>query len=307
MASPLVSHRFFLTLRNLVYIYISTFFIAPIARTQTLYNGPAPNLPSRKPFGFGSAATGGGEPSPNNTYLVDNMVDLRAVLEMTTPRTVYVQGKIHGNEIDKNTSANCQWYIDHSNAKNFNFTRYVQSLNSTYTDWVKGVAAQNGTIDGMPATELAKLLGRQNGWRNTVQNVQKSYESIDAQGNLTLIGMDSDAFLSGVSLVFNSRSNVIIRNLRMAPPRDCFPAPETYPGSWNARYDAISFVDTQTAWLDGNILADGLSPVAPDNFIWGWEVDHYDGLFDAEDGTDNVTFSHNIVANHHKSLMWGGR
>lgn len=30
------------------------------------------------------------------------------------------------------------------------------------------------------------------------------------------------------------------------------------------------------------------------------------GLFDCEDGTDNVTFSHSIVQNHHKSLLLGG-
>lgn len=110
-----------------------------------------------------------------------------------------------------------------------------------------------------------------------------------------------------MSLVFNGRSNIIIRNLRISSPRDCFPAPETYPDSWNARYDAISFVTTTTAWLDGNVLADGESgAVAPDDFIWGWQVDRYDGLFDVEDGSDNITFSHNVVANHHKSLLWGG-
>lgn len=38
----------------------------------------------------------------------------------------------------------------------------------------------------------------------------------------------------------------------------------------------------------------------------GWQVNRFDGLFDCEDGTDNVTFSHNIVRNHHKSLLIGG-
>lgn len=121
-----------------------------------------------------------------------------------------------------------------------------------------------------------------------------------------MIGWDDNAYLNGVALVFNSQNNIIIRNLRISPPRDCFPAPETYPSSWNARYDAISFVSTTNAWLDGNILEDGPEPVAPDAFLWGWEVDRYDGLFDVEDGSDNITFSHNIVANHHKSLLWGG-
>ncbi|KAI1827450.1 polysaccharide lyase family 1 protein [Xylaria intraflava] len=268
---------------------------------------PAPNLPDRQPFGFGTAATGGGMANDNNTYVVTNMADLRTVLKMDTPRTVYVQGEIKGSEINETFSGSCQYYIDSSTAPEYNFTLYIMSLNATYTDAVKAAISADEPFEGRNATEYLELLNHQNGWRGTVQNVQKSVESIDAQGNLTLIGIDSNAYLNGVSLIFNSRSNIIIRNLRISPPRDCFPSPETYPATWNARYDAISFVTTTTAWLDGNILEDSSAgPVTPEDFIWGWKVDRYDGLFDAEDGTDNVTFSHNIVANHHKSLLWGG-
>ncbi|KAI1361000.1 pectin lyase fold/virulence factor [Xylaria arbuscula] len=267
----------------------------------------APTLPDRAPFGFGAAATGGGEPRENNTYVVDNMMDLRTVLKMEGPRTVYVQGEILGNQINESFSGDCQYYIDASGVPEFNFTVYVMALNSTYTDAVKAAVAADETFEGRNATEYLALLNHQNGWRGTAQNVQKAWESIDAQGNLTLIGLDSTAYLNGVSLIFNSRSNIIMRNIFISPPRDCFPAPETYPSSWNARYDAVSFVTTTNAWLDGNVFADSASgPVAPDDFLWGWQVDRYDGLFDVEDGSDAITFSHNVVANHHKSLLWGG-
>ncbi|CAJ2506711.1 Uu.00g078970.m01.CDS01 [Anthostomella pinea] len=279
----------------------------------------AATLPDRTPFGFGSQATGGGSPAaPNSTYVVDNMMDLRTVLAMDTPRTVYVQGEIIGSQINETAFGSCQYYIDSSNVPEYNFTLYIMAYNTTYTDSVKAAMAADQTFEGRNATEYLTLLNHQNwdggseltgeiqGWRGTAQNVQKSLESIDAKGNLTLIGSDSAAYLNGVSLIFNTRSNIIIRNLRISPPRDCFPAPETYPSSWNARYDAISFVTTTNAWLDGNILEDGPQPVAPDDFIWGWKVDRYDGLFDVEDGSDNITFSHNIVANHHKSMLWGG-
>ncbi|KAI1121965.1 pectin lyase fold/virulence factor [Nemania abortiva] len=266
-----------------------------------------PLLPDRRPFGFGAAATGGGTAGGNNTYVVDNTMDLRMVLKMDTPRTVYVKGEIRGSQINETFAGDCQYYIDSSNVPGFNFTLYIMSLNATYTDAVKAAVAANQTFDGRNATEYLALLNHQNGWRGTAQNVQKSWESIDAQGNLTLIGMDSTAYLHGVSLVFNTRSNVIIRNLRLSSPRDCFPAPETYPSSWNARYDAVSFVTTTNAWLDGNTFEDGAAgPVAPDPFIWGWQVDRYDGLFDVEDGSDAITLSHNVVVNHHKSLLWGG-
>ncbi|KAI8945965.1 polysaccharide lyase family 1 protein [Xylaria longipes] len=267
-----------------------------------------PALPDREPFGFGAAATGGGVASKNNTYIVDNMVDLRRVLKTDEPRTVYVRGEIRGSQINETFAGDCQYYIDSSSVPEFNFTLYVMALNATYTDAVKAAATADGTFEGRNATEYLALLNRQNGWRGTAQNVQKSWESIDAQGNLTLVGLDSTAYLHGVSLVFNSRSNIIIRNLRLSSPRDCFPAPETYPSTWNARYDAISFVSTTTAWLDGNTFEDSAAgAVAPDDIhLWGWQVDRYDGLFDVEDGSDNITFSHNVVANHHKSLLWGG-
>ncbi|KAH6656870.1 pectin lyase fold/virulence factor [Truncatella angustata] len=262
-----------------------------------------PTLPDRRPFGFAEQVTGGGN---GTVYIVENMMDLRAALTKAEPRTVYVKGEVTGNQINETTYGDCQLYIDTSNVPSYNFTLYVMALNSTYTDAVKAAVAAGEEFEGRNATEYLALLNRQNGWRGTAQNVQKSWESINVQGDLTLVGWDSNAFLNGVSLVFNVQSNIIIRNLRMTPPRDCFPAPETYPSSWNARYDAISVVTSSLMWLDGNILEDGPSAVAPEDFLWGWKVDRYDGLLDVEDGSDNITFSHNIVANHHKSLLWGG-
>ncbi|KAF7540267.1 hypothetical protein G7054_g1452 [Neopestalotiopsis clavispora] len=277
--------------------------------TTTLSSSPLPrqdeepSLPDRQPFGFAEQVTGG---ENGTVYIVEDMMDLRTALTAAEPRTVYVKGEIQGNQLNESTYGDCQMYIDTSSVPQYNFTLYIMSLNSTYTDSVKAAIAANETFEGRNATEYLALLNKQNGWRGTAQNVQKSWESIGVQGNLTLIGWDSDAFLNGVSLVFNVQSNIIIRNLRMTPPRDCFPAPETYPNSWNARYDAISVVTSNLMWIDGNIFEDGTSAVAPEEFIWGWQVDRYDGLVDVEDGTDNVTFSHNIVANHHKSLLWGG-
>ena len=67
--------------------------------------------------------------------------------------------------------------------------------------------------------------------------------------------------LNGVSLGFNTVNNVIstdqnqtylgagersadfitVRNLKLIPPKDCFPAPEKVEPdtAWNARYDAL--------------------------------------------------------------------
>ncbi|KAG8720949.1 hypothetical protein FRC11_003038, partial [Ceratobasidium sp. 423] len=82
----------------------------------------------------------------------------------------------------------------------------------------------------------------------------------------------------------------------------------TYPSSWNAKFDAVGLVTATNVWVDGCELQDQLSGeyVNPDIIPPGWEVDRFDGLFDCEDGSDNVTFSHNIIKNYHKSLLLGG-
>jgi len=123
-----------------------------------------PPLPNRKPFGFGSLATGGGEANKaNNTFVVDDMMSLCSVLKMDdTPRTVYVRGEIRGNQINETFSGNCQYYIDSSNVSGFNFTLYIMAMNATYTDAVKAAAAKDELFEGRNATEYLALLNHQN-------------------------------------------------------------------------------------------------------------------------------------------------
>ncbi|PVH89200.1 polysaccharide lyase family 1 protein [Cadophora sp. DSE1049] len=280
----------------------------------TPYTGPEPILPAnRSTFSFGSLTTGGAAANSSSIFLVDNMPDLRTALTLPHPRIVYVKGNITGNELTSDagngsTYADCQWFTDNSGAKQFNLTRYVMSLNSSYMDSVKLEAEKNGTIEGMSAVDYLALLKKMNGWRPQAQNSQKAWVSINVKSDLTLIGFDENAMLNGVSLIFNTVNNVIIRNLKLIPPKDCFPAPENIDPdtAWNARYDALSLVTSTNFWIDGNTLQDGPSRVAPDPLIWGYKIDRYDGLMDCEDGTDNITFSHNMVSNHHKSLLLGG-
>ncbi|KAK6582061.1 hypothetical protein PZA11_005758 [Diplocarpon coronariae] len=285
----------------------------------TPYTGPAPNLPAqRAPFSYGALATGGSSANASSVFLVDNMPDLRVALTLPFPRTVYIRGNISGLEITSaangSTYADCQWFIDNGGAKRFNFTRYLMSLNQTYMDGVAAESAKNGTMEGMNAGEFMDLLKRMNGWRAQAQNSQKEWSSINVKSDLTLVGLDGEAYLNGISLIFNTVNNVIsttssratenqtkslpVRNLKLTPPRDCFPAPETAT-SWN-------LVTSTNFWIDGNTLLDGPAPVAPVPVIWDYAVDPYDGLMDCEDGTDNVTFSHNIVSNHAKSILLGG-
>lgn len=120
----------------------------------------SPVLPDRSPFGFGAQVTGGG--STNNTYIVDNMMDLRSALTNAEVRTVYVKGEIKGSQVNETTVGNCQYYIDTSTVPGYNFTLYLMALNTTYTDAVKAAVASNETFEGRNASEYLTLLGKQN-------------------------------------------------------------------------------------------------------------------------------------------------
>ncbi|KAL7266467.1 hypothetical protein RUND412_010985 [Rhizina undulata] len=275
--------------------------------TPSLYTGPFPtSLPSRIPCGFAAASTGGNS-SNSSSYIASTMPDLRSALLLPSPKIIYVNGTLYGNDLFGNgTLGDCQYYIDHSSVPGYNFTLYLLSLNETYVMAIEAAAEAGEEFEGRDAEEFRVLLGKQNGWRPVAQNVQKAWETVEIPGDTSLVGWDEWAVLEGVNLKLSSVDNVHVRNLKVSSPRDCFPAPETYPSTWNARYDAVSIVTATNVWFDGNILQDGDSDVPLEPFIDGWLVDRYDGLFDVEDGSDNITFSHNIVRNHHKSLLLGG-
>ncbi|KAL0957995.1 hypothetical protein HGRIS_000170 [Hohenbuehelia grisea] len=275
------------------------------------YNGPVPNL-QHSPFGWGGQSTGGSL-NKSATYIVSNSTELREALALPFTKTIYVDGVIHGNQLDNGSFATCETFIATSGSpgsavRQFDFNLYIFSLNSTYLSLVTAAAAANETFEGRNATEYRALLGHQNGWRPVVAATMKAQVGFKLTNNTSLIGLNEGAALNGINLYLSSVNNVWIRNLKLVSPKDCFPAPETFPSSWNALYDAVGIVTASNVWVDNCELQDQLSGewVEPDVIPPGWQVDRFDGLFDCEDGTDNVTFSHNIVRNHHKSLLLGG-
>lgn len=123
---------------------------------------------------------------------------------------------------------------DGSAVRQFNFTLYLLSLNSTYLSLVEAAAAENVTFEGQNATEYRVLLGHQNGYRPVVLDTQKAQVGLFLTNNTSLIGLDQHAALDGINLYLSSVNNIWIRNLKLVSPADCFPAPETYPSTWNA-------------------------------------------------------------------------
>ncbi|RPA98039.1 hypothetical protein L873DRAFT_1844439 [Choiromyces venosus 120613-1] len=100
------------------------------------------------------------------------MPDLRAALKLPSPKPIDVNGTLYGSDLWSNgTMATCQYYIDTSPVRSFNFTIYVLSLSATYKGLVKAGAAAGEVFEGRNASEYAVMLGRQNGWRGQAQNV----------------------------------------------------------------------------------------------------------------------------------------
>ncbi|KAI5804947.1 polysaccharide lyase family 1 protein [Geopyxis carbonaria] len=260
----------------------------------------------RRPFGYGARATGGA--AGNTTVTVTSMPALRAALLLPSPKTILISGTLHGADVGNASLATCDIYIATSTVPQYNFTEYILSLNSTYTALVAAAAAAKTSFSGHAnASEYLTLLRRQNGWRPLAANSQKRWVAVEVPSNTTLVGLPG-ATLSGVNIKLSSVSNVVIRNLHIIPPADCFPAPESWPANWNARYDAISVVTATTLWLDGLTLQShpNASLALESLGFDGWLVDRTDGLLDIEDGSDAITLSHSVIANHGKSLLFGG-
>lgn len=142
--------------------WLASGLLAASAEALTAFTGTYPKLPSaRAPFGYGSNTTGGAE-NKSAVYVVENMMELREALTLDYKRTVYVKGEIDGLEISAGNIANCQWFIDNSRVKQFNFTQYFMSLNATYMTTVADAVAAGKTVDGHNATEYQKLLKKMN-------------------------------------------------------------------------------------------------------------------------------------------------
>jgi hypothetical protein len=127
------------------------------------YNGKAPDLPKRKPFGFGIAATGGAA-NKSAVYIAENMVDLRDALQLNYTRTVYVKGLIDGSVVKDNVTGklvktSCETYIQQA-APQFNFTQYMMSLNASYMASLEALP-ESEVVEGKNVTEFISLLKQQ--------------------------------------------------------------------------------------------------------------------------------------------------
>lgn len=105
--------------------------------------------------------------------------------------------------------------------------------------------------------------------------------------NVSIVGVANRGEFAGIGISMRRTSNVIIQNLKI----------HDVPASFG---DAIGIegddnVATGNIWVDHNELHGNLNV----------GKDDYDGLFDTKAGATHVTFSHNYVHDHYKSMLNG--
>ncbi|MFE4372289.1 polysaccharide lyase family 1 protein [Streptomyces sp. NPDC056835] len=124
----------------------------------------------------------------------------------------------------------------------------------------------------------------------------------------TIVGVGRDARILGGSLQVKDVGNVIIRNLTFEDAFDCFPQwdpTDTELGNWNSEYDNLVLYNATRVWVDHNTFTDGRRPDSEQPHYYGRLYQQHDGELDVVRGSDLVTVSWNVFADHDKTLMIG--
>ncbi|MEV0690214.1 pectate lyase [Streptomyces sp. NPDC050388] len=126
--------------------------------------------------------------------------------------------------------------------------------------------------------------------------------------NTTIIGVGRDAGFKGASLQIKGVDNVIVRNLTLESPVDCFPQWDPTDGdrgNWNSEYDTAVVHGSTHVWLDHNTFTDGDHPDSEAPTHFGMLYQQHDGELDIVRGADYVTASWNVFTEHDKTILIG--
>ncbi len=236
--------------------------------------------------------TGGSAATSANTYTVTTRAQLVQALggaksTSTTPRIIYVQGSIYGNQDDSGNTLTCSSYI----TGGYSLSAYL--------------AAYNPSVWG----RTKKPSGTQENARAASESKQAARVEIYVPSNTTIVGIGNNANIIGANLLVKSANNVIIRNLNFQNASDCFPQWDPTDGSsgnWNSAFDNLSiFTNSTHVWVDHNTFSDANQPDSSEPSYFGRIYEQHDGECDITKGADLVTVSWNIFSNHDKTMLIG--
>ncbi|MEU6948314.1 polysaccharide lyase family 1 protein [Streptomyces sp. NPDC046316] len=235
--------------------------------------------------GWGSAGTGtsgGAAAVASRVFTVTTWEEFRAALAVpgTEPRIVKVKGTLDA------TAAGCSAF----EAPGYDFSRYL-------ADYDPAVWGLDTVVSG-PQEDLRAASAKAQG------EAIKAYVPADT----TVIGVGRNAGIVGGSLQIQGVDNVVIRNLTVESPLDCFPQwdpTDGATGAWNSEYDSMVVYGSTHVWIDHNTFTDGAHPDSSLPRYYGEVYQQHDGELDIVRGADLVTASWNVFADHDKTLMIG--
>ncbi|MFJ8579917.1 polysaccharide lyase family 1 protein [Micromonospora sp. NPDC093277] len=240
----------------------------------------------------GPGTTGGAAAAPDRIHVVRTRAELVAALggdnarnaTDATPKIVYVDGLIDGFERPDGTLLDCAGLAD----PGYSLDAYL----AAYDPGVWGRVDPSGPLEEARARSVAN---------------QTRQTQINVGSNTTIIGLGG-ARLTGLTLMVDRVSNVIVRNLAFDDARDCFPAwspTDGDTGNWNSQYDNLSVRRSEHVWVDHNTFTDGDNPDSGQPSYFGRPYQVHDGSLDVTHTASLVTAAWNRFAGRDKLMLIG--
>ncbi|MEU3250330.1 pectate lyase [Streptomyces sp. NPDC006997] len=231
----------------------------------------------------GAGTTGGAAADAAHVYTVTTWEEFRAALADggSAPKIVKVKGTIDA------VAQGCEAF----EAEGYDFDQYLADYDPAVWGYDTPVS---GTQEDLRAASAAH---------------QDQAVKVAVPANTTIVGVGRDAAILGGSLQIKGVDNVIVRNLTIEAPIDCFPqwdpTDDNNTGAWNSEYDGVVVYGSTHVWVDHNTLTDGRYPDSTLPTYYGKVYQQHDGLLDIVRGADHVTVSWNSFRDHDKTMLIG--
>ncbi|MFF0366173.1 polysaccharide lyase family 1 protein [Micromonospora sp. NPDC005087] len=240
----------------------------------------------------GTGTTGGSAATPERTRVVRSRAELVAALggdnasnaTDATPKLIYVDGAVDGFEGPDGTPLSCADLAD----PEYRLDAYL----AAYDPAVWGRVPPAGPLEEARVRSVAS---------------QTRQTQLNVGSNTTIVGLRG-ARLTGLTLMIDRASNVIVRNLTFVDARDCFPAwspTDGEAGNWNSQYDQISVRRSEHVWVDHNTFTDGDNPDSAQPTHFGRPYQVHDGSLDVTHTASLVTASWNRFIGRDKLMLIG--
>ncbi|MFB8403136.1 polysaccharide lyase family 1 protein [Streptomyces sp. NPDC055912] len=230
----------------------------------------------------GTGTTGGAAAVASRVFTATTWAEFRAALAVpgTEPRIVKVVGTLNA------TAAGCAAF----EAPGYDFARYLADYDPAVWGYENVVSGPQEDLRAASATAQGKAV------------------KVGVPANTTIVGVGRHAGITGGSLQVQGVDNVVVRNLTLESPLDCFPQwdpTDGATGAWNSEYDSLVVYGSTHVWIDHNTFTDGSRPDSSLPTHFGELYQQHDGELDVVRGADLVTVSWNVFTDHDKTLMIG--